>query len=162
MLVSVTSAHVDKHDILSNMLWIFTNIFPFQRAWNIRPLPVMVWIGAYPYYYHTILVTVVIVRLVTSPVFVPIQIQWSSVRPLPVIFIVRVRKPNPVIFLFVGRQKFRFYEIIFFTRCNLYQTGMPFFAFLLRVFPSFRRRKQFITRLAVANPPLLTSWVKKQ
>ena len=69
----------------------------------------------------------------------------------------QVRKPNPVFFLFVGRQKFRFYEIIFFTRFNLYQTGMPFFAFLLRVFPSFRRRKQFITRLPVANPPLLTS-----
>ena len=141
------------------MLWIFTNVFPFQRAWSIRPLPVMVWIGAYPYYYHTILFTVVIVRFVTSPVFVPIQIQSSSVRPLPVIFIVRVRKPNPVIFLFVGRQKFRFYEIIFFTRFNLYQTGMPFFAFLLRVFPSFRWR---ITRLPFANPPLLTSWVKKQ
>ena len=140
----------------------FHNVFHFTWAWNIRPLSVIEWIFVHHYYLYTVLIIIVIVRFVTYPVFVPIQIQLSSVRPLPVIFIVRVRKSNPVIILFVDGQNFRFYEIIFFTRVNLYQSGMPFFAFLLCVFPSFRWRKKFITRRPVANPTLLTSWVKKQ
>ena len=84
-----------------------------------------------------ILLIFFIVRLVISPVFVSIRIQLSSVRPHPVTFVVRIRKSNPVTTVFVGRQKLRFYEIIFFTRFNLYQSGIPFFAFLIRVFPSF-------------------------
>ena len=122
------------------------------------PLPVMVWIGFSFLYCYTILLIFVIVGLVFSPVFVSIQL--SFVRPHPVISIGRVWKSNPVTTVFVGWQKFRFYEIIFFARFNLYQTGIPFFAFLLRVFPSFTWREQFITQPPVANPPLLTSWVK--
>ena len=145
------------------MLWIFTNVFFFTWAWLIIPHPVIVWIG-FSSYYHTILVLIVIVRLLVSPVFVSMhRTQPSSVRPHPVTFFGRVRKSNPVIIVSVGRQNIRFYEIIFFTRVNLYQISMPFFAFLLGVFPcQLRCRKQFITERPVANPPLLTSWVKKQ
>ena len=51
----------------------------------------------------------------------------------------------------------------FLTRFNLYQSGLAFFTFLLCLSPTqFWWRNQFITWRPVANPPLLTSWVKKQ
>ena len=123
----------------------------------------MVWIGFSYLYCYTILLIFVIVGLVISPVFVSIRIQFSSVRPHPVIFIGRVWKSNPVTTVISGRQKLRFYEIIFFKRFNLYQSGLAFFTFLLCLSPTQSWwRNQFITWRPVANPILLTSWIKTQ
>ena len=124
------------------------------------PLSVIIWIELVYSYCYAIFFIIVIVRLVISPVLVPNQ--WSSVSPLPITFFDGVKKSNPVIIIFVGRQEFRFNVIIFFRGFNLYQPGMPsIFAFVLRIFPFFRWRKQLITWCPMATPLLLTSWVKK-